>query len=294
MSNEAISETVPLVQAQNVGKSYHDFFAVKDLSFNILPGECFGLLGPNGAGKSTMMKLIYGAVSRTHGTLRVMGYDPNRQGKAIRQSLGVVMQEDALDEVMTVRDSMILFSHFHGLYGKQAAQSVDALLEFMGLGMKAREKIAFLSGGMKRRLAFVRALIPNPRLLILDEPTTGLDPAVRQALWDKIRELKRNGTTIILTTHYMDEAELLCDHLVLINRGVIQAEGRPQSLIKAYCQGYVGVYYDPQSGKHETIESTEPQSLMAQAQLEGKSAGIIRPANLEDVFIKITGRDLNV
>ena len=252
------------VSATQVGMSFGSFNAITDLSFSIAEGECFGLLGPNGAGKSTMIKLIYGVMARTRGSLSVLGFDPSRDARALRRYLGVVMQEDALDEAMGVRDNMLMFCRYHDQWGAAADRTVDELLEFMSLTAKADARIFTLSGGMKRRLAFVRSLISKPKLLILDEPTTGLDPAVRLLLWDKIRELKQRGTTILLTTHYMDEAESLCDRLVVIDHGSIKAEGSPKALIKQYC---------PEAPEHK------PDAL--------------RPANLQDVFLRLTGKDLN-
>jgi len=256
-----------VVSARHVTKAFASFSAIDDLSFTIEPGQCFGLLGPNGAGKSTMIKIIYGVIPRSGGELSVLGLDPSVNAKLLRRQLGVVLQEDALDDAMNVRDNMLMFCKFHGLHSQVAKRRVDELLSFMAIESKADAAIATLSGGMKRRLAFVRSLLPEPRLLILDEPTTGLDPAIRQLLWQKILELKKSGTTILLTTHYMDEAEFLCDELVLVDKGRLQAKGSPRALIDEHCPKLI--------------------PLVGQGDL-------VRHANLEDVFLKLTGRNLNV
>lgn len=283
------------VSAQNVSKEFSGVCAIQDISFSIDQGECFGLLGPNGAGKSTMIKLIYGVMGRTRGELNVLGFDPSIQARELRKHIGVVMQEDALDEAMDVRDNMLMFCRFHNLWGRAAEQRVDELLDFMSLTTKAKAKISTLSGGMKRRLAFVRSLIAKPKLLILDEPTTGLDPAVRRLLWETIQNLKRSGTTIILTTHYMDEAEFLCDRLVLIDRGSIQAAGSPKQLIDAHCSGYAAFFLDAtQYGKPMRLECATLAEVAKLAEIQGRQPEMVRPANLEDVFLKLTGKDLHV
>jgi len=283
-----------IVEVKGLGKAYGKTQVLSDVGFSINSGECFGLLGPNGAGKSTLIKIIYGVVARSQGDVRVLGWDPQVDGKELRKHLGVVMQDDALDEAMTVRGNMLMFCRFHGIKGRQAASRVDDLLESMSLTAKAQAKISALSGGMRRRLAFVRSLLSNPRLLILDEPTTGLDPAVRHALWDKIRELKRNGTTTILTTHYMDEAEVLCDRLVVIDQGRVKIQGNPKQLIQDHCPGYVGVFNQDGAGTGNTIrrEYATIDAFTSDMKQGGGQAGVIRPSNLEDVFLKLTGRDL--
>jgi lipooligosaccharide transport system ATP-binding protein len=283
---------MPIVSAQNVSKSFGANVALKGLSFDIAEGECFGLLGPNGAGKSTMIKIIYGVLQRTGGDLSVLGLDPAQGYRRLRQQIGVVLQEDALDEALNVEENMLMFCRYYGLSPMEAKKRVDELFSFMELGGKAKARIGALSGGMKRRLAFVRSLLSKPKLLILDEPTTGLDPAVRQLLWQRILELKRTGTTIILTTHYMDEAEILCDRLAVINQGLVQAEGSPRSLIEQHCEGFVALVES--FGEQVRVGGPSLADLTSSIKAQNKIASLVRPANLEDVFLKLTGRDLNV
>jgi lipooligosaccharide transport system ATP-binding protein len=294
----------PIVSVEHVRKQYGSFVAVDDASFKIERGQCFGLLGPNGAGKSTLIRMLYGATSRTGGQMIVMGMDPQKHGRALRKRIGVVTQEDALDEQMSVAENMRLFSTFIGLTPAIAGNRIAALLDFLNLSHKANAKIIALSGGMKRRLVFVRALMTEPELLILDEPTTGLDPAVRQLLWDKIRQLKRQGTTILLTTHYMDEAEVLCDRLVVMDRGQVCVEGSPRTLIREHTPGFVALWSTPnQSGdgsatdephtaSHFRMEAPTLAELAVKVESQGTTPEIIRPSNLEDVFLKVTGREL--
>lgn len=289
--------SAPILKARQVGKVFGTQVAIKDLSLEIFPGECFGLLGPNGAGKSTMIKMIYGVVSRSRGDLTVLGFDPQKESRTLRRHLGVVMQEDALDEAMTVRENMLMFSRFHGISRREAAPYVDQLLAELSLTAKSQAPIFALSGGMKRRLAFVRALICRPKILILDEPTTGLDPAVRHVLWEKIRQLKSQGTTIILTTHYMDEAELLCDRLVIMDQGTLKGEGSPRQLIDTHCPGYIVIYQeDFQTKRHEFANLkalTDHLEAVQTSESQGGAPTMMRPSNLEDVFLKLTGRELD-
>lgn len=290
--NPSHDETI--VDIRGLGKTYGSAEVLSDVSFAIKAGECFGLLGPNGAGKSTIIKVIYGVVARSRGDLQVMGFDPQVDAMELRRHLGVVMQEDALDEAMTVRNNMMMFCRFHNLKGAEAAKRVDALLESMSLSVKAHARISALSGGMRRRLAFVRSLLSQPKLLILDEPTTGLDPAVRHALWDKIRELKRGGTTILLTTHYMDEAELLCDRLVVIDQGRVNIQGQPRHLIDEHCPGYVAVFSQGTDLAAGAIrrEYATLDAYTLELKRGAMAPHVLRPANLEDVFLKLTGRVL--
>lgn len=293
-----------VVQVKGVSKSYDGVHAVTDASFTIQKGECFGLLGPNGAGKSTLIRMLYGASSRTAGDMLVLGLDPQIHGRELRRKIGIVTQEDALDEAMSVVENMLMFARFIGLPKDIAKPRIDELLAFMSLTHKAHTKIQDLSGGMKRRLVFVRALLSDPDFLILDEPTTGLDPAVRQLIWDKVEAFKRRGKTVLLTTHYMDEAEFLCDRLVVVDSGTIKLEGRPQALINEHCRGFVAIW----SKKHAHVEegaSDEIQSkpnrrlqkatlmeLVEDLKKEAVQPEIIRPTSLEDVFLKVTGREL--
>ncbi len=229
----------PVIDAKNLVKAYKvkgkpDFLAVDGLSFEVAPGESFGLLGPNGAGKSTTMKMIGAVSTRTAGDLSILGLDPDRYGPEIRSRLGVVPQQDNLDGELNARENLYVYGRYFGLPGKVCAQKADELLAFAALEDKAKSRVDALSGGMKRRLTIARGLINDPRILLLDEPTTGLDPQARHVLWDRLFRLKERGTTLVLTTHYMDEAEQLCDRLIVVDKGRIMAEGTPASLIREH------------------------------------------------------------
>jgi lipooligosaccharide transport system ATP-binding protein len=300
-----------MIHSNAVEKSFGSFSAVNKIDLNIKKGECFGLLGPNGAGKSTFINMIYGAVQRTSGDLSVFGYDPKNKSREIKKRLGVVTQDNALDESLTVTENMMLYCAFIGVAKAEREARVIELLNYMNLSHKKEALIQTLSGGMKRRLVFVRALLGKPELLILDEPTTGLDPAVRHLLWGKVRELHQNGTTIVLTTHYMHEAEVLCDRLVILNHGKIVAEGSPQQMIKQHTPGYVGIFevnhrelikklitnrhdihfHDDASGIYLRTPTLEDLTVFHAEQ--GLIPLQIRPANLEDVFLKLTGQELS-
>lgn len=301
-----------MITATSLQKTFGDFTAVNSIDLNIRKGECFGLLGPNGAGKSTFISMTYGTIKRTSGNLSVFGFDPNTHAKDIKKRLGVVTQENALDESLTVMENMMIYCAFIGIPRHERQKRIDDLLEYMNLAHKKEALIQTLSGGMKRRLVFVRALLGNPELLILDEPTTGLDPAVRHLLWGKVKELHQNGTTIVLTTHYMHEAEVLCNRLVILNQGVISAEGSPQEMIRKHTPGYIGIFKleDKEniqrviSGKmnldfHEDssgiyLRTQTLSDLTAFNTDHGLLPLQIRPSNLEDVFLKLTGQELSV
>lgn len=294
---------VAIVQASGLEKKFGALEAVKSVDFTIREGECFGLLGPNGAGKSTLINMLYGTCLRTGGELRVFDLDPSKEASRIKRRLGVVTQENALDESLSVYENMEVYAGFQGVPKPERDARVRELLHEMNLAHKSASPIRFLSGGMKRRLVFVRALLGHPDLVILDEPTTGLDPAVRHVIWGKIRDLKSRGKTILLTTHYMHEAEVLCDRLLIMNQGVVVAEGSPQELIREHTPGYVAAFE-----KHETVPDhgfvrTEDSSgiylraptLEDLLQLQSRynvRALQLRPANLEDVFLKLTGQEL--
>lgn len=231
-----------MIKANGLIKKFGDFTAVDGINLEIRQGECFGLLGPNGAGKSTFISMTYGTVRRTNGNLSVFGFDPEINGREIKKRMGVVTQDNALDESLTVFENMMIYCAFIGIPSAERTKRVMDLLGYMNLDHKRDTKIITLSGGMKRRLVFVRALLGKPELLILDEPTTGLDPAVRHLLWGKVRELHQQGTTIVLTTHYMHEAEVLCNRLVILNQGKVSAEGSPKDMINEYTPGFVGIF----------------------------------------------------
>lgn len=300
-----------MISAKSLVKSFGTFHAVDNVDLNIKKGECFGLLGPNGAGKSTFIGMTYGSVQRTSGDLTVFGFDPKNQGREIKKRLGVVTQDNALDESLSVLENMLLYCAFIGVPSGERLKRVDELLDYMNLSHKKHAKIQALSGGMKRRLVFVRALLGKPELLILDEPTTGLDPAVRHLLWGKVKELHQSGTTIVLTTHYMHEAEVLCDRLVILNKGKIVAEGSPSKMIGEYTPGFVGIFknedqeqikkvvapknhihlHEDSSGIYLRTQTLE--ELTAFHSDLGLNPLQIRPSNLEDVFLKLTGQELS-
>jgi len=297
-----------VVEATGVRKVFGETEAVASVDFAVRPGECFGLLGPNGAGKSTLIRMIYGALLRSGGSLQVFGIDPGTDSRSVKKRLGVVMQTNALDEEMTVRANMLMFARCVGVPATGRGERVKELLELMALAHRADAQIRELSGGMQRRLAFVRALLGRPDLLILDEPTTGLDPAVRLLLWEKVVELKRRGITVLLTTHYMDEAERLCDRLMIIDQGSCQAEGSPRELIRTHCPGVVVTFTGREPPAEELLAPTGgtvtrdvmglhlrlPSFQEAERLVDriGSEHVIVRPTNLEDVFLAITGKEL--
>ncbi len=302
-----------IVECAQVHKHFGDFTAIDGVSFSINKGGCFGLLGPNGAGKSTIISMIYGVASRSDGQMSVFGMDPLLDAREIKKRLGVVTQENYLDASMSVRENMLMFARFKGLPKKNRGKQVDELLEFMALKHKSNEPIQSLSGGMQRRLVFVRALLGSPELIILDEPTTGLDPAVRHLLWDKINELKARGTTILLTTHYMDEAERLCDRIVIMDQGKVKDIEHPKRLIDKYCPGFVASFLPNQKFEQEleslaatnvglffskdssslTLRASSLKELESFVSETQTDPIMMRPSNLEDVFLEVTGKELS-
>ncbi|MDR6437109.1 lipooligosaccharide transport system ATP-binding protein [Paenarthrobacter nicotinovorans] len=302
-----------VISARNLTKSYGELTAVDNISFDVPAGESFGLLGPNGAGKSTTMKMIGGVSQRTSGSLTIMGLDPESNGPEVRAHLGVVPQQDNLDEELKVRENLIVYGRYFGLPLSYLKPKADELLEFAQLTDKANSKVDALSGGMKRRLTIARSLINEPRILLLDEPTTGLDPQARHILWDRLFRLKESGVTLILTTHYMDEAEQLCDRLIVVDKGRIMAEGSPATLIREHSSrevlelrfgsernATIGVELQ---GIGERLETLPDRVLIyahdGEAALEQVSArglhpmtSLVRRSSLEDVFLRLTGRSL--
>lgn len=254
-----------IVVAENLLKQYDGLIAVRNVNFSIRDRECFGFLGPNGAGKTSLVKMIYGFSPVTSGKLTVFGMDVKTNIRNIKRLLGVVSQENNLDLDLKVLQNLLVYASFFGIDLRLARERADELLEFFGLKEKAGEIVESLSGGMKRRLTIARALINKPDLLILDEPTTGLDPQARHMVWQRLRLLKEQGVTLILTTHYMEEASQLCDRLVIMNLGEILVEGSPQELVADY-----------------TAETSGQQDQREEE----------HPATLEDVFLKLTGRKL--
>ncbi|PZS37132.1 MAG: ABC transporter [Pseudonocardiales bacterium] len=316
---DARSEPAPdaLISAQGLTKRFGDFIAVDGIDFVVQRGEAFGFLGPNGAGKSSTMRMI-GCVSPvTSGALRILGMDPATQGPAIRGRLGVVPQEDTLDLELTVRENLYIYGRYFGMSRSALRPKVDELIEFAQLTERAGAKVEPLSGGMKRRLTIARSLINDPEILLLDEPTTGLDPQARHVLWDRLYRLKQAGVTLVLTTHYMDEAEQLCDRLVVMDGGRIVAEGSPRQLIAEHSSREVAELRFPpgenvaaaaeittlMAGTDSRIEVLPDRVLLYVADGEAAVTSIrehsltpvsslVRRSTLEDVFLRLTGRSL--
>lgn len=305
----------PVVEACALEKRYADFVAVAGIDFQIAPGECFGFLGPNGAGKTSTMRMLQSVSLPSAGTLRVLGMDPRHDGKRIRTRLGVCPQADNLDPDLPVIDNLLVYGSYFPQARAVTARRADELLEFVALGDKRNHAIPELSGGMKRRLVIARALINEPELLLLDEPTTGLDPQARHLIWTKLRELRARGVTMVLTTHYMDEAERLCDRLVIMDGGKILAQDSPRALIDAHVGQEVFELgasaaeardflagLDLCGASHEHTGDLLAVFLSAKHQLSerlierARGAGsryLLRNATLEDVFLKLTGRELD-
>lgn len=297
-----------IIQAKGVTKRFGDFAALQGLDLEVRAGECVGLLGPNGAGKSTFIGCLYGVVLRSGGELTIFGHDPAISPRLIKERLGVVPQENALDDGLTVMENMMLYARFEGLSKKQAVPRIRELLETMSLDHKSDVIIRALSGGMKRRLAFVRALLADPELLILDEPTTGLDPTVRHVLWEKVLSFRQAGKTVLVTTHYMHEAEILCDRIIILNRGEVVGSGSPRELIDREAPGFVGIFgpeMEPtlrarlregwelfKQGRQCCVRAPRFEDLLALQEQSGRHALQMRPSNLEDVYLKLTGREL--
>jgi lipooligosaccharide transport system ATP-binding protein len=303
----------PLVIARDLTKRFGDFTAVDSIEFRVEPGEAFGFLGPNGAGKSSTMRMI-GAVSPvTSGHLRVLGLDPASDGPQIRARLGVVPQEDNLDTELPVDENLLIYGRYFDLPRTVIRERIEELLEFAHLTERRHDKVDSLSGGMKRRLTIARSLINRPDLMLLDEPTTGLDPQARHLLWDRLYRLKQQGVTLIITTHYMDEAEQLCDRLVVMDKGSIAAEGSPLDLIRRYSPREVvelrfpvGTQQEAADLLHGVAQRTEvlPDRVLLYADdgdaVLDKVGGlglmpettVVRRSTLEDVFLRLTGRSL--
>ncbi len=302
-----------LVRATDLTKRFDDFEAVKGIDLRVRPGEAFGFLGPNGAGKSSTMRMIACVSPRSGGDLRVLDMDPDREGPQIRARLGVVPQQDNLDNELTVRQNLHIYGRYFGLSKAHLREKAAELLDFAQLTDRADDQVEPLSGGMKRRLTIARSLINDPELLLLDEPTTGLDPQARHLLWDRLFRLRQAGVTLIITTHYMDEAEQLCDRLVVMDAGRIVAEGSPAELIARYSTREVlELRFAPgdQDGVEPTVadladrvEVLPDRLLLYTADGEGALAAahnrgvrpvssLVRRSSLEDVFLRLTGRSL--
>src|SRR3954464_7050598 len=302
-----------MISARGLRKSFGDFEAVKGIDVEVRRGEAFGFLGPNGAGKSSTMRMIAAVSPISGGELRILGMDPAVDGPAIRGRLGVCPQEDTLDVELNVRDNLYIYGRYFGLPKVEVNERVDELLDFVQLTEKATSKLEDLSGGMKRRLTIARSLINRPDILLLDEPTTGLDPQARHLLWDRLFRLKQSGVTLVITTHYMDEAEQLCDRLVVMDRGVIVAEGSPLELIRQHSTREVAELRFP-VGDHAALAASvedladrvevlpdrlllythDGEAALVAVHERGLSpvAVLVRRATLEDVFLRLTGRTL--
>ncbi|MBX6371032.1 MAG: ABC transporter ATP-binding protein [Acidothermus sp.] len=302
-----------LISARGLVKKYGDFVAVDHIDFEVAAGQAFGFLGPNGAGKSSTMRMIGCVSPPSGGTLRILGLDPVRDGPRIRAQLGVVPQQDTLDLELTVRENLIVYGRYFGLPRSVLRSRADELLDFVQLADRANDKVEPLSGGMKRRLTIARALINEPRLLLLDEPTTGLDPQARHVVWDRLFRLKQQGVTLVLTTHYMDEAEQLCDELVVMDKGRIIARGSPWQLIERYSTRDVVELRFP-LGENESVApridglaeridvlpdrllvyTHDGDACLAAVHARGLTpvASLVRRSTLEDVFLRLTGRSL--
>ena len=302
-----------MISARGLRKSFGDFEAVKGIDVEVRKGEAFGFLGPNGAGKSSTMRMIASVSPVSGGELRILGMDPATDGPAIRGRLGVCPQEDTLDNELNVFDNLYIYGRYFGIDRATCRERAQELLEFAQITDKAKAKVEDLSGGMKRRLTIARSLINNPDLLLLDEPTTGLDPQARHVLWDRLFRLKEEGTTLVLTTHYMDEAEQLCDRLVVVDKGRIMAEGAPAALIREHSSREVlEVRFGSErnataaadlAGIGDRLEVL-PDRVLVYAQ-DGEAAlaevtrrglepitSLVRRSSLEDVFLRLTGRSL--
>ena len=307
----------PLVAGRGLTKQFRGFTAVDGIDFTVEPGETFGFLGPNGAGKTTAMRMIGCVSPRSGGDLRVLGMDPEVDGARIRARLGVVPQQDTLDSDLTVWDNLVIYGRYFGLPRSVIKTRAKELLEFVQLTERRSSKVDPLSGGMKRRLTIARALINQPELILLDEPTTGLDPQARHLVWERLWQLKAQGVTQVLTTHYMDEAEQLCDRLVIMDRGRIVAEGSPRELIETHATREVvelrfdtaearaaalpkveslgvGVQRVEQVGDRILLYAPDGEKASDAAGAAGVSASavLVRRASLEDVFLMLTGRTL--
>jgi len=302
-----------MVQAKALVKRFGDFEAVRGIDVEVRPGEAFGFLGPNGAGKSSTMRMIASVSPRSDGDLRVLGMDPDVEGPKIRARLGVVPQQDNLDTELTVRQNLQIYGRYFGLSRSHVRSKAEELMEFAQLTDRADAEVDSLSGGMKRRLTIARSLVNDPELLLLDEPTTGLDPQARHLLWDRLFRLKAGGTTLIITTHYMDEAEQLCDRLVVMDNGRIAAEGSPAELISRYSTREVVELRFPNGEQEAAAKQIEGlaervevlpdrvllytmtgEAALEQAHVRGLRplSSLVRRSSLEDVFLRLTGRTL--
>ena len=301
-----------VISVSDVTKHFGKLCAVDSLSFKVQADTCFGFLGPNGAGKTTLMKMLYGKCTRNdscNGTMDIFGYDPRNEELKIKYLAGVVSQDNNLDEELDVIQNLLIYSRFYNIGSREARKRIDYLLDFLELSEKTNSKIKELSGGMKRRLVIARALLNEPKLLILDEPTTGLDPQVRHLIWDKLRSLQKSGTTILLTTHYMEEAFQLCDIVLIMHKGGEVMQGNPKALLEENIEKYVLELHSSEIAdaigdvdKHIRVDRSheiprfyadELKDLKRLADLLPVGRYYLRQSNLEDVFLKVTGGRLS-
>ena len=306
---ERVKEPGPVIEASRLRKTFGDLVAVDDISFAVHPGECFGILGPNGAGKTTTIRMIYGFSPMTGGTLQVFGLDIAQQPRAIKTRIGVCQQENTLDPDLTAQQNLEVFARYFDIPPAQATERANELLKFMALENRKDARSAELSGGMVRRLVLARALVNQPELLILDEPTTGLDPQARHQVWERLEDLRAKGLSILLTTHYMDEASRLCDRLMIMDQGRILVEGEPAELIRQYVGRDIIEVAVPEEALRQFIRERNLQSedlghrliiyledrddLYHEIRERYCGEGCtLRMATMEDVFLKLTGREL--
>ena len=304
--------TEPVIELRSISKKFGDRIAVDGLDLEVPAGICFGLLGPNGAGKTTTLRMIYGVTRPSSGTVRVFGMDIGENPRAVRARLGVTLQQNVLIEALTPKENLLVFGRYHLLREPELSRRAEQLIDFLELRSHAEVPVRRLSGGFQRRLAIALSLINGPELLILDEPTTGLDPAVRLALWGRVRDLRATGTTVLITTHYMDEAQRLCDRVAVIAAGKVISEGAPARLIDALAaetieldcsmeeeaillNGYSNGARRLRIGRRLMIYVDEPAGLISH--IRRKDQGdrrpiIVRPTNLEDVYLSLTGTSL--
>jgi lipooligosaccharide transport system ATP-binding protein len=302
LEGAAVSAT-PVIEVAGLEKRYGEVHAVRGVSFSILPGTCVGLLGPNGAGKTTTMRMIMGLARPSAGSLKIFGEAPAALGRRLRERVGLVPQDDNLDPDISVRENLEVYGRYFGIAAAEVADRVPKLLAFMQLGERGGAKVMQLSGGMKRRLVIARSLIANPSLIVLDEPTTGLDPQARVLIWRRLLDLKREGKTLLLTTHYMEEAQRLCDRIVIIDHGKVLDEGTPQQLIDRHVRGHVIEVAKPLPAgfDEDGLERNDigdavlyyaADPLEVRRRLPTEATYSQRAANLEDVFLRLTGHSL--
>jgi lipooligosaccharide transport system ATP-binding protein len=310
--NKAASSTAPVVEARGISKKFGDRLAVDHLDLDVPAGVCFGLLGPNGAGKTTTLRMIYGVTRVTSGTIRVFGMDIGQHVRAVRSRLGVTLQQNALIEALSPKENLLVFGRYHLLREPDLSRRAEELIDFLEMRSHANVPVRQLSGGFQRRLAIALSLVNRPELLILDEPTTGLDPAVRLALWSRVRELRAAGTTVLITTHYMDEAQRLCDRVAIVSAGKVIAAGAPAELITTRLAPETVEFDCTPSEEAALLDGFLPERRLRVGsrlmlylddaadlieQIRRHDEGdrrpiIVRPTNLEDVYLSLTGTSL--